>query len=124
MKKVCFVLLAVLISTSFFAQTLNLKDITDGKYKAKGIASVTSSTDGEFYFQADQSKTKIIKFSYKTGQAVETVFDIQTARECTISSFEGFIMSPDENRLIVYTNSEQIYHKILIFNYSESEVLR
>lgn len=124
MKKVCFVLLAILISTSFFAQTLNLKDITDGEYRAKGIASVTSSADGEFYFQADQSKTKIIKYSYKTGQPVETVFDIQTARDCTIPSFDGFIMSPDEYRLIVYTNSEPIYRRSFKADYYYFDIRR
>ncbi len=124
MKKVCFVLLAILVSTSFFAQTLNLKDITDGKYRAKGIASAVSSADGEFYFQADQSKTKIIKYSYKTGQPVETVFDIQTARDCNIPSFEGFIMSPDENRLVVYTNSEQIYRRSFKADYYYFDIRR
>lgn len=124
MKKVCFVLLAILVSTSFFAQTLNLKDITDGKYRAKGIASAVSSEDGEFYFQADQSKTKIIKYSYKTGQPVETVFDIQTARDCSIPSFEGFIMSPDENRLVVYTNSEQIYRRSFKADYYYFDIRR
>lgn len=124
MKKVCFVLLAILISTSFFAQTLNLKDITDGEYRAKGIASVTSSVDGEFYFQANQSKTKIIKYSYKTGQPVETVFDIQTARDCTIPSFDGFIMSPDEYRLIVYTNSEPIYRRSFKADYYYFDIRR
>lgn len=124
MKKVCFVLLAILISTSFFAQTLNLKDITDGEYRAKGIASVTSSADGEFYFQANQSKTKIIKYSYKTGQPVETVFDIQTARDCTIPSFDGFIMSPDEYRLIVYTNSEPIYRRSFKADYYYFDIRR
>lgn len=124
MKKVCFLLFAIVISISFFAQTLNLKDITDGKYRAKSIASIVSSVDGEFYFQADQTKTKIIKYSYKTGQAVATVFDIQTARDCTIPSFEGFIMSPDENRLIVYTNSEPIYRRSFKADYYYFDIRR
>ncbi|WP_185099969.1 DPP IV N-terminal domain-containing protein, partial [Dysgonomonas sp. HGC4] len=124
MKKVCFLLAAILISASIFAQTLNLRDITDGKYRAKGIPSAASSVDGEFYFQADQQRTKIIKYSYKTGQAVETVFDIQTARDCTIPSFQGFIMSPDENRLIVYTNSEQIFRHSFKADYYYFDIRR
>lgn len=124
MKKVCFLLAAILISASIFAQTLNLRDITDGKYRAKGIPSAASSVDGEFYFQADQQRTKIIKYSYKTGQAVETVFDIQTARDCTIPSFQGFIMSPDENRLILYTNSEQIFRHSFKADYYYFDIRR
>ncbi len=124
MKKVCLVLLSILISTSFFAQTLSLKDITDGKFRAKGIASAVSSADGEFYFQADQQKTKIIKYAYKTGQPVETIFDVQTARDCTIGSFENFKMSPDENRLIVYNNSEHIYRRSFKADYYYFDIRR
>lgn len=124
MKKVCLLLVAILVSVSIFSQALNLKDITDGKYRPKGIPATVSSVDGEFYFQADQQKTKIIKYSYKTGQAVETVFDIQTARDCAIPSFEGFIMSPDENRLIVYNNSEPIYRRSFKADYYYFDIRR
>lgn len=124
MKKVCFLLVAVLFSASFFAQTLNLKDITDGKYRAKSIPATVSSVDGEFYFQTDLHRTKIVKYAYKTGQAVETVFDVQTARDCTIPAFDGFMMSPDENRLIVYTNSEPIYRHSFKADYYYFDIRR
>lgn len=124
MKKVCITLFFLLILNSLFAQTINLRDITDGKYRAKGVASVASSADGEFYFQANQQKTQITKYAYKTGTAVATVFDVKTARDCSIDSFEGFIMSPDENRIIVYTNSEPIYRRSFKADYYYFDIRR
>lgn len=111
MKKTIIVLLLAIIHLSISAQQLSLYDITSGKYGQRGVASVTSSPDGEFYYQANRERTQIIKYDYKTGQAVATVFDVNTARESTLKSFDGFIVSPDEKRILIYTDREQIYRR-------------
>ncbi len=117
-------LIAVVFSSALFSQTLNLKDITEGKYRPKSVQPVVSSMDGEFYFQADSKRTKIVKYSYKTGQPVETIFDVETARDNTIRSFEGFLMSPDENRLLIYNNSESIYRWSFMADYYYFDIRR
>ncbi|NDV67346.1 S9 family peptidase [Dysgonomonas sp. 25] len=109
MKKIFALLLGGLLLVGLHAQNLELKDITAGKYYAYGAPEVVSSADGEHYYQAADKNTKIIKYSYKTGLPVETVFDAKTARECSFDSFQGFIMSPDEYRLLVYNEAESIY---------------
>lgn len=124
MKKICFLLVTLLIATLSFGQTINLKDITEGKYRPKGVQPVVSAADGEHYFQADRQRTKIIKYSYKTGAEVGTILDLQTARDNTLSSFEGFVMSPDEKRLIVYTNSEPIYRRSFKADYYYFDIRR
>lgn len=124
MKRTYFLLIALVVASSLFAQSLNLRDITEGKYRPKGVQSVVSSADGEFYFQANDQHTKIIKYSYKTGTEVETIFDVGKARENTISSFDGFLISPDENRLIVYTNSEPIYRHSFKADYYYYDIRR
>jgi len=124
MKKIYFLLVALIIATVSFAQTLSLNDITEGKYRPKGVQPVVSSADGEYYFQANQQRTKIIKYSYKTGAEVETILDLQTARDNNISAFQGFLMSPDEKRLIVYTNSESIYRHSFKADYYYYDIRR
>ena len=91
-----------LLYSTVFAQNVELRDITSGRYSPKGAAEMVSSADGEFYFQTDDRKSQIIKYSYKTGLPVETVFDTRKSRECPFDSFEGFLMSPDEKRLLIY----------------------
>jgi len=121
-------ILGLLIAVSFFgtlnAQRLELRDITSGKYYAKNIQPVTSSADGEYYFQADNEYKKIIKYAYKTGLAVDTVFDVARARECTFDSFQGFMMSPDEKRLLVYNDYEPIYRHSFKANYYYYDIRR
>lgn len=91
------------------AQDYTLKDILSGKFSQRGVPAMTSSADGTHYYQTDAERTAVIKFSYATGQAIDTLFNAKKARECTFDSFQGFLVSPDENRVLVYREREQIY---------------
>lgn len=117
-------ILTFLLTTTASAQKLDLRDITSGKYYAWGVSPVTSSADGESYFQADKESKMIIKYSYKTGLPVDTIFDVRKARESTIESFQGFLISPDEKRLLVYTDHEPIYRRSFKANYYYYDVRR
>lgn len=116
--------IAFILTSTVSAQQLNLRDITSGKYYAWGVNPVTSSADGESYFQADKDSKKIIKYSYKTGLPIDTIFDVDRARECKIESFQGFLISPDEKRLVVYTDYEPIYRHSFKANYYYYDVRR
>jgi len=96
MRNILALLLVSIFCISAYSQQLNLMDINSGKYYAWGVQPVTSSADGESYFQANRGNTMIVKYSYKTGQPTDTVFNVKTARECPFDSFQGFVMSPDE----------------------------
>lgn len=124
MKKIISLFIATLCLTNIASQKLELKDITSGKYSQRGVNPVTSSVDGESYFQADSKNTMIIRYSYKTGLPTDTVFDVKKARECTFDSFQGFIMSPDEKRLLVFNDYESIYRHSFKANYYYYDIRR
>ena len=91
------------------AQNYTLKDLLEGRFSARGIRQMESSADGMHYYQMNPENTAVIKFSYATGNAVDTLFNTRRARECTFDTFQGFLVSPDENRVLVYREKEQIY---------------
>ncbi|MDR1882045.1 MAG: S9 family peptidase [Prevotella sp.] len=124
MKKIFGLLLAGFLFTTADAQHLDLRDITSGKYYARGVRPVTSSADGESYFQADKDNKMIIRYSYKTGLPADTVFNVEKARDCTFGSFQGFLISPDEKRLIVYNDYEPVYRHSFKANYYYYDVRR
>lgn len=124
MKGILGLLLVSLFLIPVKAQQLNLMDINSGKYYAWGVQSVVSSADGESYFQADRGNTMIIKYSYKTGLPVDTVFNVKTARESTLESFQGFLISPDEKRLLVYNDAESIYRHSFKADYYYYDIRR
>jgi len=76
------------------------------------------------YYQADELHTAVIKYAYASGEAVDTLFSTHTARNCTFNSFEGFLVSSDENRVLVYRDREQIYRHSFRANYYYHDVRR
>ena len=82
MKKITLSLLLCLICLSGMAQSskkLDLKDITSGKYRAENIRNVVPMPDGEHYTQMNEEGTQITKYSFKTGEPVEVIFDVTKA---------------------------------------------
>lgn len=85
---------------------------------------MVSSEDGLHYYQADPEKTAVIKFSYANGEAVDTLFNTRTARGATFDTFQGFLVSPDENRVLVYRDREQVYRRSFRATYYYHDVRR
>ena len=111
MKRVSLAVLTAICLTSAWAQQYTLADLTSGEFNPKGISEMVSSEDGMHYYQADPGKTAVIKFSYATGEAVDTLFNVRDARGATFNTFQGFLVSPDENRVLVYLDREQVYRR-------------
>jgi dipeptidyl-peptidase-4 len=106
------------------AQQYTLKELVEGRFSAKGIGQMESSADGMHYYQIDPENRAVIKYSYATGKAVDTLFNTRRARECTFDTFQGFLVSPDENRVLVYREREQIYRHSFKATYYYHDVRR
>ncbi len=124
MKKNYFLALFMLIVFAISAQQYSLKEIVEGNYSPKGIKTMVSSADGLHYYQINDENTAVIKFAYSTGIAIDTLFNTKKARECTFDTFEGFLVSPDEYRVIVYNDKEQIFRHSFKANYYYHDVRR
>ena len=97
------ILVSVVMMTAVFSQSINAQEITldkiySGYYRGKGIAGIASLNDGENY--ATIEKDGIAKYSYKTFQKVGNIVD---------GSFESYIFSPDESKILLQKESEPIY---------------
>lgn len=125
MKKIQLIVCGLLLAGQvLFAQNLKLSDITSGKFYAKGAIEVPSSPDGEYFYKADPGNTMVIKYAFKTGMPTDTLFNVKRARECTFDNFDGFVMSPDGKRLLVYRNTEQGYRRSFKADYFYYDIRR
>lgn len=113
MKKlfVLFYLLACILTGAQAQQHVTLKDVAQGTYRAKNIYGIKPMLDGEHYTQISSDGKRIVKYSFKTGKEVDTVFDVTTARNCTFKSFDDYILSPDEKRILIQTETQPIYRR-------------
>ena len=112
MKKISITLLLCLLCLTGMAQgqkALDLKDITSGRFRPENIQGVIPMPDGEHYTQMNADGTQIIKYSFKTGEKVEVIFDVNTTRECDFKNFDSYQFSPDGQKLLIATKTTPIY---------------
>lgn len=110
-KATLFLLLSVfcLAGMAQGNKTLNLKDITSGHFRPENIHGVIPMADGEHYTQMNTNGTQVIKYSFRTGEKVEVLFDVATARECDFKHFDSYQFSPDGQKLLIATKTTPIY---------------
>ena len=124
MKKIAFTLLCAIALFASRANAFTLEDITSGKFLPQDVAETYPSTDGVHYYAATNGNTRIVKCEYRTGHEVDTLFDVETARECDLERFDGFSLSPDEKHLLIYADSEPIYRRSFKATYYTFEIRR
>jgi len=118
------VLIFSTLESTIQAQDYTLQDIVGGKFSERDVEKMTSSHDGNYYYQADGEHKMVVKYAYASGEAVDTLFNTRTARNCTFDTFQGFLVSPDENRVLVYRDREQIYRHSFKADYYYHDVRR
>lgn len=91
---------------------IDLKEITDGRFRqSTDVGEIRSLPDGQHYTAMNKARNMIIKYSYRTGQPVDTLFNALTARECDFDDFEGYRISSTGHRILVWRETEPIYRR-------------
>lgn len=114
MKKTSIIVFCILYCLGIGAQSaknLDLKEIVNGKFRTETLQGVISMADGEYYTRMNEEGTKIIKYSFRTGQEAAVVFDVATARECNFKTFDGYMFSPDESKILIRTQTQPRYRR-------------
>jgi len=71
--------------------------------------SITFMPDGTSYVERSQDGKKLIVKEIDSGKELSTLFDVTYTRETELPNFEGFILSPDASKVIVWRESQPIY---------------
>lgn len=111
MKKLFVLLYALMCLVTLQAQKVTLQDVANGTYRAQSIQGLKPMLDGEHYTQISKDYKRIVKYSFKTGKEVATIFDVATARNHKLKSFDDYIMSPDESLILIQTETKPIYRR-------------
>lgn len=116
MKKLGGILLLTALAWNGWAQNgsnaVHLRDITDGKYRQQtNIGEMRSLPDGEHYTAINPAHTMIVKYSYRTGAPVDTLFNVAKARECTFDTFDNYTISSNGHHILIYCDVEAIYRR-------------
>ena len=109
MKKLSFILLSFVVwLVPVAANDLSLEDIMRGAYAARGVSGIRPLADGEHYARTDGHK--ITTYSFQTGAEESVLFDVaNTKGDVRIEAFSDYIMSPDEQTILIQTRRQPIY---------------
>ncbi len=83
-----------------------------------------SMPDGEHYTAMNDARNMIIKYSYRTGNPVDTLFYTGKARECTFDKFDGYTISSTGHHILVWRDVEPIYRRSFKANVYDYDVRR
>ena len=101
-----------------------LKEFTSGKYRAKMMGEIYSMNDGNRYTMLSGDNKKIIAYSFKTGAPVDTVFDVETAKNCSLDRIAGYEFDAAETRILIHTAVTPIYRRSFTTNYYVFQIAR
>jgi dipeptidyl-peptidase-4 len=112
MKKITSLIWLTFLVLALSAQTgqqISLEDIlSDGTFKAESIDGLRSMNDGDHY-TLQENNSRIVKYSYATGQMVETLFDLSEIENAQIRAFSDYEFSDDETKILLITEKQRIY---------------
>lgn len=116
-------ILIVLTTIVQFLPANLLYDITDGKFRVNNTLIPVSMNDGEHYTVLFENKA-VVKYNYKTGQVVDTVFSIGQLKDAPFKAIESYEFSPNEKKMLVYSNSKKRYRRTFTADYYVFDITR
>lgn len=110
MKKLLTALTCLALFFSLKAE-LTISDYCDIKLATPaGIKEITPLSDGESFATMGENGRTIEKYSYKTGKKTGELLNLETLKgDIRIDDFEGFKISDNGKKILLWTDSEKIY---------------
>lgn len=123
MKRFITAALVMLFTTGVMdaSAEITTTDIATSKYYAKSIGTITPMADGESFIKPDESYRSLIRYSFKDGQPIDTIFNIARARKAegmpNLFSFSGYTMSPKGDKILIQVGRTKIYRRSFSADY-------
>ncbi len=115
----CYFTLDISSQTLDYQQFNNESIWYSGTFRGERVGGIRSMNDGKHYtsLERNESGSSIVKYSYKTGLATDTLATSKSVFEDASKGFDGYEFSADESMLMLTTESEGIYRHSYLANY-------
>jgi dipeptidyl-peptidase-4 len=131
MRRIIIVLLLISVCyTTLSAQQITLEDLfKKSSFIQSTVTGLASTKDGLNYTILEDGGRQIVKYSYKTGEKVEVVLDLQTLRNDSLTSVSEYVFSKDESKILLMTDREPVYRRsftalYFVYNFVTKELIR
>lgn len=88
----------------------------------KGPSSFTFMPDGESYLILSADRKKLMRYETATGKEIGALLDVERTRENKIDRIQGFVLSPDAQKILIYSESKPLYRYSFYARYYVYEI--
>mgnify|MGYP003310380886 CR=1 FL=1 len=106
MKKTVLTLVIAGMALSASAE-ISIDDVVSNSFRGNSASSFTPMADGEHYLISTDKC--IIRYSFRTGDAIDTLFNVETVRGARLTGIDGYILSPKEDRILIQSGHNRIF---------------
>jgi dipeptidyl-peptidase-4 len=131
MRKLLSVLFLISVCyATLQAQQITLNDLfVTRSFQQSKVDGLASTNDGLNYTTLENSGQQIVKYSYKTGEKVNLILDIQTLKNDSLQSISEYTFSADETKVLLLTDRKPIYRRsftavYFVYNFVTKELTR
>lgn len=90
------------------ATKLELKTMSH-EFVAETVRGMDPINGTDQYARISDDGKQIVQYSFRDGKKTAVLFDVDNTLGETISSFDGYTMSPDGTKMLIQTEREQVY---------------
>lgn len=91
----------------------------------EGVKEMTALADGVSYAAVAPGGRAIYTYSYKSGEKTGVLFDLESVKgDVKIDSFDGFKISANERKILLWNNKTQIYRNSFTAEYYVYDIMR
>ncbi len=107
-----FLLAALSCAGSAQNRQISLEDLfVNNTFRTEGVYGIRSMNDGNHYTVLENGNRQIIKYSYKTGKAVDTLLNLQKTADSRVPNIADYQFNAAESRLLICTARKPIYRR-------------
>ena len=113
MRKIFIAIVYAVVTSlpSLAGVDIDLKTAVGGAFYAEQLYGVHPLADGESFARISPDRKKIVRYSFRTGAETGVICDLSKARGAELRGIDGYVMSPDEKRILIQTKTQQIYRR-------------
>lgn len=124
-------ILAAIAFTASYTPTAGAQALTADDYCSiskttpKGVKAMHPMADGESYTAISDDGKSIDVYSYRTGKKTSTLFSVDGIKGAVkISDFEGYSISANEKKILLWNESEKVYRYSFYAEYYVYDIMR
>lgn len=110
MKKIFLALISIVLCGQIMAQqNITLEDFTvKGTFAPTRIGGLRPAASGESYMTLAPGRRQILEYSYKTGQLIDTVIDLNKL-DCGDITIDNYSINSPGTWMLIQTSTQSVY---------------